>query len=109
MVAHQLVACNVDPVLNDLVGAHQQVLNCDVLLDPIRRAVERARAEPGKLEHGLAQGLRRDGAEVDADPADDGGLLDDRHPLVELGALDRGALPGRTGPDHHKIVIVAVI
>ena len=93
-------------VRDDLVGADQQVLHRDVLLDPVRRAVELARAEAGEVEHRLAQRLRRDGAEIDADAADDRGLLDDRDLLVELGGLDRGALPGRAGADHHEIVVV---
>jgi hypothetical protein len=45
----------------------------------------------GKIESRLAQSLRRDRAEIDAAAAEDSLSLDDRDPLVELGALDGGA------------------
>jgi hypothetical protein len=107
-VAHQLVAGHVDLVLDDLVGAHQQVLHRDVLLDRVGRAVEFARAVARQLQHRFAQRLRRDCAEVDADPAEHGGALDDRDPLVELCALDRRPLAGRAGADHQEVVVVAL-
>src|SRR5262245_30502714 len=100
IVAHQLVTHDVDFVLDDTVGADQQILYRDVFFDGVGSAVELAGAIAGELEHDLAQGLRRDRAEIDAASADDGFALDDRYPLIELRALDRRALAGRPGTDY---------
>ena len=63
--------------------------------------VERALGE--LLEYRLAQGLGRDRAGVDGDAAEPLLALRDRHPLAELGGLDRGLLAARPGSDHEKI------
>jgi hypothetical protein len=76
-----------------------------VLLDRVGGSVEFARAISGKLEHNLAKGFGRDGAEIDAATADDGSSLDHTDSFVELGTLDRGALTGWPGTDHQEIVI----
>jgi hypothetical protein len=102
------VAGDVDFVLDHPVGAKQQILHRDVLFHGIGRAVKFARTIAAQLERRLAQGLGRDSAEIDAAPAEDGPAFDDRHLLVELGALDRGSLPGRPGADHQKVVVERV-
>ena len=86
------------------VGAKQQILHRDVLLDGIGSSVKFPRSVTAKFECRLAQGFRGDRAEIDAAPANHGAPLDNRDPLVELGALDRSALSGRPGADHQKIV-----
>ena len=69
-VADQLVADDLDLAADDVLGAAEQVGDGDVVLDPVVLAVELALVHAGQVEHGLAQGLGRDGAGVDADPAD---------------------------------------
>jgi hypothetical protein len=51
------MAGDVDFVLDHPVGAEQQILHRDVLLDGVGSAIEFARAVAAKLERGLAQGL----------------------------------------------------
>ena len=108
IVAHQLMAGHVDLVLDHPVGAKQQVLHRDVLLDSVGGAVEFPRAIAAKLERRLAQRLRRDRSQIDAAAAEHGLAFDNRDALVELGALDRGALSGRPGADHQKVVVEEV-
>ena len=108
IIAPQLVAGDVDLVLDHPVGAKQQILHRDVLFDGIGGAVKFPRTIAAKFERRLAQGLGRDRAEIDAAPAEHGPSFDDRDFLVELGALDRRALPGRPGTDHQKIIVERV-
>ena len=74
-----------------------QVLGGDVLLDPVGAAVEAALAPAGEVEHGLAQGLRGDGAGVDRDAADAAALLDHQHATCRAWppGSRRGGRPGR--------------
>ena len=97
---------NVDLMLYDLVGADQEVLHRDVLLDRVGGAIEFPRAITRQFENSLAQGLGRDGAEIDADAAEDARALNDGDALVELGTLDGGALAGRTRADHQQIIVI---
>jgi len=105
-VAHQLVARDVNFVADHMVGAEQQVIHRDVLLDGVRRAVHPALAVAGEVQHGLAQRLAGGGPAVDAHPADHGFALDEGHALVQFGSLDRRALSGRAGADHHHVVVI---
>jgi len=108
IVAHQLMTGDIDLVLDHPVGAKQQILHRDVLLHGVGSAVEFARAVAAELECGLAQGLRRDRAEIDTAATKHGLALDDGDFLVELGALDRRPLAGRPGADHQQIVVERV-
>ncbi len=108
IIAHQLMAGDVDFVLDHPVGAKQQILHRDVLFDGIGGAVKFPRAIAAKFERRLAQSLGRDRAEIDAAPAEHGASFDDRDFLVELRALDCSALTGRAGTDHQKIIIERV-
>jgi hypothetical protein len=108
IVAHQLVTADVDFVLDHSICAKQQVLHRNVLLHSVRGAVEFPRAVAAKFEGRLAQRLGRDRSEIDAAPAEHRPSFDDCDFLVELSALDRGALSGRTGADHQKIVVKPV-
>src|SRR5215472_16441569 len=105
VIAHQLMASHVEFVLDHAVSAEQQILYRDVFFDGVGSAVEFSRAVSAKIERRLAQGLRRNRAEIDAAAAEDGLSFDDRDLLVELGTLDCGALPSRSGTDHQKIVV----
>ena len=80
VVAGQLAADDVDLPADHVLGAGGQVGDGDVVLDPVALAVQLALAEAGEVEHRLAQGLGRDGAGVDADPADHVAALDDGRP-----------------------------
>src|SRR6516165_8927299 len=83
------MASHVEFVLDHAVGAEQQILHRDVFFDGVGSAVEFSRAVPAKIERRLAHGLS----------------FDDRDFLVELGTLNCGALPSRSGTDHQKIVV----
>ena len=108
VVAGELVADDVDLPADHVLGAGGQVGDRDVVLDPVGLAVQLALVEAGQVEHGLAQGLRRDGAGVDADPADHVPALDDGRPVAELGGGDGGLLAGGPGPDDDHVVGVHV-
>lgn len=58
------------------------------------------------MEDGLAHRLAGDGAGIDADSPHHGLALDHGDALVELGALNRGALSGRARADHQDVVVV---
>ncbi|MCO5546658.1 hypothetical protein L7F22_000092 [Adiantum nelumboides] len=106
VVAHQLVAHHLDLTADHVLGARQQVSYGDLGLDPVAGPVHLPLGEPGQVEDGLAQGLRRDRAGVDADPAHHVAAVGHRHPLPELRRRDRGLLPTRPGADHHQVVVV---
>ena len=109
IVAHQLMAGDVEFVLDHPVGAEQQILHRDVLFHGVGSAVEFARAVAAKIERRLAQSLRRDCAEIDAAAAEHGLSFDDCDFLVELRALDRSTLPGRPRADHQKIIVELIL
>ena len=95
-VALELMADDIEFMLDDVVSAIQQICHRDVLLDGIRCAVEAVLTIPGKMQYRFAQGFAGDGACVDAHAADDRLAFDDCHALVEFCRLDRGALTGRS-------------
>jgi hypothetical protein len=106
VVAHQLVPGDVDLVADDMVHPKEQIAHRDVLLDGIRRTVDSALAVAGQTKRGFPERLAGDGAGVDADSANDRPLLDDGHPLVELGALKGGTMAGRTRADDEQVVVI---
>src|ERR1700756_103402 len=89
VVAPQLMTHHIDLMLDHPVGADQEILHRDVLLDGVGGSVEFAGAVPRKLEHNLAKGFGGNGAEVDAAAAQDGFPLDHCDFFVELRTLDR--------------------
>ena len=103
-VAHQLVAHRFGLFADDVAGSRQQVGRCDLVLDPIARAVELALVHPGQVQNRLAQRLRRDGAGIDADAAEHRPLLDDRDRFAQLGRRDRGLLAARARADDDHVV-----
>src|SRR5579863_1586997 len=56
------------------------------------------------MQHGLAHGLRGDGAGVDAHAADHRARLDHRNAFFHLGCGDCRPLPGRPGADDGQVV-----
>ena len=105
-VALKLVSGDVQLVLDDVLGAVEQVGHRDILFYRVRGAVDAALAESGKVKRRFAQRLTRDRAGVDAGATDHRLVLSNSRPLAELGGLDRGALPGRAGADDEEVVIV---
>ena len=61
-VALELMADDVELMLDDMVRAIEQICHGDVLLDGIRRAVETVLAVSGKMQDRFAQGFAGDGA-----------------------------------------------
>src|SRR5271163_4789770 len=109
IITHQLMASDVEFVIDYPVGPGQQILDCDVLLHRVGGAIKFSRAIAGQLENRLAQSLGRDCAEIDAASANNRFSLDDRDFLVELGALDGGTLTRRPRTDHQEIIIERVL
>ena len=56
-VSLQLHLVDFDLMADDMVGAHQQVVHGDVLLDGVGRAIDGALAKAGQMQDGFAQGL----------------------------------------------------
>ncbi len=106
MVALQLRPDDLDLPGDDGLDAETQVGDRDLVLDRIVAAVKGPLAKAREVENAFTQSLRRNGARVDADPADHLFPVDDRHALSQLGRGDRALLPGRAGPDHHEVVRV---
>jgi hypothetical protein len=81
-VAGELVADDVALPADHVPGPGGQVGDGDLVLDPVRLPVDLPLVHAGEVEDGLAQGLGRDRAGVEADAADHVRALDDRHPPV---------------------------
>ncbi len=87
------------------MAAECQILQADVLLDAIARAVEAALAEAREIENGLSHGFARDRARVDADPSDDLLAFDDADFFADFGCLDGRPLAGGAGTDHEHVIM----
>lgn len=61
--------------------------------------------ESGKVENRFAERFAGNSAVVNADAANAGGAIDNRHSLAKLGALDRGLLPGWAGTDNCQVIL----
>ena len=108
-VAGQLAAHHVHLAADHVAGAGGQVGDGDLVLDPVALPVHLPLVQAGQVQDGLAQGLGRDRARVQADAADHVLALDDRHPPLELGRGDRGLLAAGTRADHQHVVVVHMI
>jgi hypothetical protein len=99
-VAGELAADDVDLAADDVLGPGGQVGHRDVLLEAVALPVQLALVEPGQVQHRLAQRLRRNGAGVDAHPADHVPPLHQRDPPAQLGRRDGrpSARPARIPP-----------
>ena len=106
VVPHQLVADDVDLAVDHLLGALAEILDRDLLLHAVALAVGRPLADAGEVDDRLAQRLRRNRSPVDRD-ATELAPLDEGDAPAELRRLNRGLLPGRTGSDDEKFVVVA--
>ncbi len=104
-VAVELAADDLGLAADDVRRPGEQVLDGDVLLDPVVLAVEVTHVHAGQVEDGLAQGLRRDRARVDADAADHVPAFDDGRALAELGRGDGRLLPSRAGAEDEQVVV----
>ena len=105
-VAAELVLQHLDFVVERLLQPRDQIDRADILLDPVGAAVEAALAPAGEIEHGFAQGFRRDRAGMDRNAADPPALFHHQNRLAELGELDGGAAAGRAGADHEHVIII---
>ena len=102
-VASELVLQHIDLVIERHVQPRHQVLGGDVLLHPIGAAVETALAPAGQVQHGLAQGLRRDGAGVHGHATDAAALLHHQDRAAQFGGLDRGTAASGAAADDNEI------
>src|SRR6185437_12008021 len=105
-VAGELAADGVVLAADHVPGAPGQVGDGDVVLDPVALPVHLALVQAGEVEHGLAQGLGRDRAGVQAHATEHLGALDDRDPFVELGGGDGRLLAAGTGTYDQQVEIV---
>ena len=61
--------------------------------------------ESSKVQNRFTQRFARNGAVVNADAANAGGAIDNRHSFAKLGALYRGLLPGWAGTDNCQVIL----
>ncbi len=104
VVARELRFGDVDLGLDDVLHAEGEVRHGDAFLHPVVHAVDGLVVVAGEVQHGLAHGLRGDGAGVDAGAADHLAHLDQRDLLAQLGAIDGGALACGAGADDDQVV-----
>jgi hypothetical protein len=78
--------------------AGEQLRDEQAVVDGDAHAVHLALIAPRQEERGLTQRLRRERAGVDGGAAGVHGLLDDEHPLAEVGGGDGAALPRGAEP-----------
>ncbi len=105
-VSPHLGADDLDLALDDGRASEEEVLGGDVLLHGVGRAVHPALGEAREVEHGFAEGLRRDRARVDAHAAHDLALLADPDLPAELRGLNGRTLPGRTRAEDEEIELL---
>ena len=106
VVARKLVADHLGLAVDHAPGAPEQVLDRDLVLDPVGVAVHILLQQPGQVERGRAKRLGRQRARVRTDAADEVRPLDDRHAMPELGGLDCGSLARRAAADGEQFVVV---
>src|SRR5271154_6434090 len=92
-------------VAHDRIDAHQQILERDFFLDPVRIAVNGVLAIARQIEDGLAHRFAWNRSDVDADAADDRLALDHDDALAQLGALYSRVMSGRPGAYDREIEI----
>ena len=107
VVPQQLVADDVPLPLHHLPDAERDVLDRDLVLQPVALAVDRSLVQPRQVEDRLADRLRRNRPRVDADTADRGVPLDQRDALAELRRLDRRLLARRPRADDDDLELRA--
>jgi hypothetical protein len=106
VVAEQLVADDAPLALDDLTGAHGEVVDLDLVLEPVVLAVDPALGKPGQVDDGLPDRLGRNGARVDRDAAEVPAALDERDALVHLRRLDGRLLARGARPDDEEVDVV---
>ena len=106
-IAPQLVADDLPLALDDLPHPDRDVVDRDVVLQPVVLPVDRALVEAGEVEDRLADRLRRDRSGVDARAADLAVPLDERDAVAELRGLDRRLLPRGTGAEDDELEVGA--
>ena len=106
VVAQHLVTRDVDADLAHMISASQQIGHGDFLLHLVGRAVDAAFVVAGKMHGRGTKRLGRNGAGVQAYPADHGLAFGQRHPLAQLGRLHRRALARRARADDEQVIVV---
>src|SRR5262245_2968548 len=87
VVAGKLISENALFAFDDDLRAPADVVERDLVLDPVRLSVEPALTETGEVQDRLTHRLRRNRPSVDTDAADASPLLDDRRAEAELRGL----------------------
>ena len=108
VVARQVLLDHGELALDDALHVPHELLHGRPLPGPELLV----RLQPGAgvaALYRLAERLGGDGAALDADAADDLLLLDDGHPLAQLGRLDGGPLAGGPAADADEVVVVVVV
>ena len=104
VVARELRLGHVDFGLDHVLHAEGEVGHRDAFLHAIVHAVNRLVVVAGKMQHGFAHGLGRDGAGIDAGAADHFAAFHHGNLLAQFRAIDGGALAGGAGADDDKVV-----
>src|SRR5262249_10617256 len=108
-VAIELVLEYFDFVVEGHAQTRQEIAGFDFLLDAVRAAVKAALAPARKIEHRLAQRLRRNSAGGHRHTAAPTALFHHREGFADLGRLDRGPPSGGPAPNHNHVVVVHAV
>src|SRR5437899_3170300 len=103
VVALELVGDDLQLVPDNQVLPVHQVPERHILFQGVRDVGEGAELEPMQVVDGVLEGLARQRAGVDAGATEHPLLLDDGHPLAQLGCLDGGLLAGGAAADHQQV------
>ena len=101
IVAHELPRDDIELALDDLVHAVDEIGHRGPRSLDGGAVLQRRHA--GEREHGLAEGLARDGARVQAHAAHHALALDDGDTLADLRRLNGGPLARWPAADHEKV------
>ena len=104
VVAGELVLENIDTVPDDLLTAEGEIINSDVVLDPVAQAVHLPLQVSGEIHCGFPKGLAGDNARVNGATPHHLVLLHHRNLFAQLGGLDGGAVAARAGANYYKVV-----
>ena len=105
-VALELVFDDGVLAFDDLVDAEHEVLDIDAGFEAVAAAVKAALAEAAQVEHGFAEGFRRNGAGVEANTPEVGRFVDDSDAMAQFGGFDGTVMAGGPAANYQEVVVI---